>query len=151
MRKSRKGNLHLFSQLNVVCQTFRSRRRIMDERNGVVFRSFFTNRGLNLARFFLFALPHAVNRVIRRDAIDPGSKIRPCLKLPKLLIRAQERLLDHFFGVGPAPRHSVSQPENIVAMPLDENAKSIPVAAERAFHGDGVAVSDGLGVLDARH
>src|SRR2546421_368355 len=29
--------------------------------------------------------------------------------------------LDHLFGIGAVPRHAVSEPENIVAMPLDEN------------------------------
>ena len=108
------------------------------------------DRRLNLSRFFFLALSHTVNRVIGRDAIDPGSKIRSRLKLSELLVRAQKSFLDHLFGIGPVPRHAVSEPENIVAMPLDENAKRIPIASHRAFDGDGVAVSDGLGVLDAR-
>src|SRR2546429_4223739 len=94
----------------------------------------------HLARLFFLALPHAVNRVIRRNAIDPGSKIRSRCKLSELLIRTQKRLLDHLFGIGPVPGHAISQPENIVAVPLDENAKGIPVASQRAFHGDGVAL-----------
>jgi hypothetical protein len=34
-------------------------------------------------------------------------------------------------------------------MPLNENAISITIARERALHGDGVALGDGLGAFDA--
>jgi hypothetical protein len=49
----------------------------------------------------------------------------------------------------PIPSHPVGQPENIVAVPLNKNAISIAVARERALHGDGVALRDGLGAFDA--
>src|ERR671923_246590 len=138
------------SQLDIVGQAFWRRRRILYQRHGIVFHSFLMRRGLDFAGFFFFALSHAINRVIGCDAINPSPKIRSRFKFSKLLVSAQKRLLDHFFGVGPVSRHAESQPENVVAMPLDENAKGISIASERAFHGDGVAVDDGLGVLDAR-
>jgi len=49
----------------------------------------------------------------------------------------------------PVPGHPVSQPENIVAVPFHKNAISIAIARERALHGDGVALCDGLGAFDA--
>ena len=150
MRERGKRNLHLFSQLDVMRQTFRCWRRIVHQRHGVVFGSFFVYRGLDFARLFLFALAHAVNRVIRRDAVNPGSKIRSGGKLSKLLVRAQESLLDHLFGIGPVPGHAISQSENIVAMPLDENAKSVAIARQRSLDGDSVALGDGLVVVDTR-
>src|SRR5437773_922848 len=48
---------------------------------------------------FLLPLPHAVNRIVRRDSIDPGTKIRSRRKLPQLLVATQECLLDHLFGI----------------------------------------------------
>ena len=47
------------------------------------------------------------------------------------------------------PGHAKGQPEHVVAMPLDENAKGIALARERALDGEGVASCDGLGALDA--
>src|SRR5262252_3148987 len=93
MRECGEGNLHLFSQLDVVRQSFWSRRGILYQRHGIVFRSFFADRWLDLPSLFFLALPHAVDGVIRRDAINPGPKVRSCLKLSKLLVRSQKRLL----------------------------------------------------------
>jgi len=53
-------------------------------------------------------------------------------------------------GIVPIPGHPVGQPENTAAVPLNENAISIAIARERALHGDGVALGDGLGAFDAR-
>jgi len=58
-------------------------------------------------------------------------------------------LLDHLFSIVPVPGHPISQTENIVAVPLNENAISIAIARQRALHGDGVALGDGLGAFDA--
>jgi hypothetical protein len=69
--------------------------------------------------------------------------------LPEFLIRAQKSLLDDFFGVVLIPGHAKGQPEHVVAVPLDENAKGITLARERALDGEGVASCDGLGALDA--
>jgi hypothetical protein len=71
-------------------------------------------------------------------------------KLSEFLVRAQESLLHYFFGIGAVPHHAVSQPENVLAVPLDENAVSVAITRQRAFHGDGVALGDGLGAIDAR-
>jgi hypothetical protein len=69
--------------------------------------------------------------------------------LAELLIRAQKSLLDDFFGIVLIAGHAVRQPENVVAVALDENAKGIALARERALDGKGVAGGDGLGILDA--
>ena len=99
---------------------------------------------------FLLPLPHAVNRIVRRDSIDPGTKIRSPRKLPQLLIPTQKCLLHHLFGIVPIPGHAVSQTENVVAVPLNKNAIRIAIARERALHGNGVALCDGLSAIDAR-
>jgi len=65
------------------------------------------------------------------------------------LISPQKRLLDHLFGIVPVPGHAVGQPENAVAVPLHQNSIGIAIARERALHGDGVALCDGLGAIDA--
>jgi hypothetical protein len=69
--------------------------------------------------------------------------------LTELLIRPQESLLNHFFGIVAVPGHAVSQTKNIRAVPLDQNAKGIAITRERTLNGDGVARCDGLGALDA--
>ncbi len=150
MRERGKGHLHVLSELDVVSQAFRGRCRVVHQRHRIVFRSFFMDSRLDFSRVFFFALPHAVDRIIRGNAINPGPKIGSRGKLSKLLVRAQKRLLNHLFRILPVPRHAISQPENIVAVALDENAKGIPVARQRALHGDGVAFRDGPGVLIAR-
>src|SRR5205807_9508874 len=109
-----------------------------------VLRSLFVNHWLDFSRLLFLALPHAVNRVIGRDAINPGSKIGSRLELSELLVRAQKRLLDHLFRIGPVPGHAISQPDTNVAVPLNENAEGVPVARQRSFDGDGVALGDGL-------
>src|SRR6266851_1660013 len=73
-------------------------------------------------------------------------------ELSQLLVRPQKGLLNHLFGVVPIPGHAVGQAENTLAVPFDENAKRIAIADERALDGEGVAVCDGIGALDAlRH
>src|SRR6266851_4848158 len=72
-----------------------------------------------------------------------------CRELPVFLIGPQKSLLDNFFGVVLIPGHAKGQPERVVAVPLDENAKGIALARERALDGEGVASCDGLGALDA--
>src|SRR4029077_2147523 len=94
-------------------------------------------------------LAHAVNGVVCGDAINPRSEICACRELPEFLIRAQKSLLDNFFGVVLIPSHAKGQPEHVVAVPLDENAKGIALARERALDGEGVACRDGLGALAA--
>src|SRR6266481_3690300 len=77
------------------------------------------------------------------------SGVGACCELPEFLIRAQKSLLDDFFGVVLIPGHAKSQPEHVVAVPFDENAKGIALARKRALDGEGVASCDGLGALDA--
>ena len=144
------GNLHVSSELDVVSQALWRRRRIVDQRHRIVFGSLFIDSRLDFSRFFFFSLPHAVDRIICGDAINPGPKICSRGKLSELLVRAQESLLNYLFGILTIPSHAISQAENIVAVPLDENAKGIPIARQRALHGDDVALRDGLGVLNAR-
>src|SRR6266849_4192390 len=103
-------------------------------------------------RLFLPPLAHAVDGIIRRDSIDPRSEVRSRCELSQLLVRPQKGLLNHLFGVVPIPGHAVGQAKNILAVPFDENAKRIAIAGERALDGEGVAVCDGIGALDAlRH
>ena len=106
------------------------------------------SRGFPPRILFLF-LAHAVNRIVRGDAIHPRAEIRSRRELAEFLIAAQKCLLDDLFGIVPIAGHAVSQTENIVAVPLDKNAKGIAIARERALDGDGVALSDGLGAIDA--
>ncbi len=151
VRKSGECLFHLFSQLEALRQSFRRWRLILDAIQGVVFDSVSVlHSGRFPPRFFLLPLTHAVNRIIRRDSIDPGPEIRSSRKLPKFLIAAQERLLDYFLGIVPVPGHAVSQPEDVVAVPLNQDAIGVAIARERALHGDSVAVGDGLGASGAR-
>jgi len=150
VRKSGKRLFHLFSQLDALRQPFRGWRSIWDAIQWIVFHPVPVFRSRRFPpRFFLLPLAHAVNRIVRRDSIHPRPEIRSCRKLPQLLVPAQKCLLDHLFGVVPVPGHPVSQPENIVTVPLNKNAISIAIAREGALHGDGVALGDGLGAFDA--
>src|SRR5437879_5901816 len=150
LRKYSERQFHLFSKLDALRQALRRWRLVLDTVQWIVFHpiAFFDSRRFP-PRLFLLALAHAVNGVVRRDSIDPRPEIRSRRKLPQLLITAQERLLDHLFGIVPVPGHAVSQPENVVAVPLDENAIGIAIARERTLYSDGVALRDGLGAIDA--
>src|SRR6266436_6373611 len=141
LRKYSERQFHLFSKLDALRQPLRRRRLVLDMIQWIVFHpiAFFRSRRFP-PRFFLLALAHAVNGVIRGDSINPRSEVRPRRELPQLLIPAQERLLDDLFGIVPVPSHAVGQPENVVAVPFDENAIGITIARERALHGDGVAL-----------
>src|SRR6266849_11061968 len=150
LRKSGKRLFHLLSQLDALRQSFRRWRFILDAIHWIVFHFVPVLRSWSFApRLFLVPLAHAVNRIVSRDSIDPRPEIRSRRKLTQLLIPAQECLLNHLFGIVPVPGHPISQPENIVAVPLNENAISIAIARQRALHGDGVALGDGLGAFYA--
>src|SRR5437879_5329362 len=113
LRKSGQRLLHLFSEFETLRQPFRSRRFVLDAIHGIVVHSIpvFDSRRFS-ARIFLLSLAHAVNRIVRSDAINPRPEICSCRKLTELLIPAQKRLLDHLFGIVPVPGHAVGQPEN---------------------------------------
>ena len=86
-----------------------------------------------------FALSHAVDRVIRGDAVHPRPEIRVARKLLELLVRAQERLLHNFFGVVGIAGHPVGQLVDAPAVPLDEDTIGFPLASQRALDGGRVA------------
>ena len=86
-------------------------------------------------------LPHAVNRVIRRDAISPGAEIGARSELAKILVGAQKSFLHHFLGVVLISCHAIRQAKELLAVALDQHPESIALARERALHGDGIAFS----------
>src|SRR5260370_5817511 len=89
-------------------------------------------------RFFLLPLPHAVNCIVGRDSIHPRPEIRSRRKLAQLLIPAQECLLNNLFGIVPVPGHPLSQPENSVAEPRNQNATAIATARDGPLPGNAV-------------
>src|SRR5260370_8466468 len=94
--KSGQRLFHLSSQLEALRQSFRRWRLVFDAIQGVVFYSVSVlHSGRFPPRFFLLPLTHAVNRVIRRDAIDPGPEIRSSRQLPTLLITPHNRPPTH--------------------------------------------------------
>src|SRR5260370_4916048 len=150
VRKGGQRLFHLFSQFDALRQAFWRWRVISDAIQWIVFHPVLVFRSRRFPpRFFLLPLPHAVNRIVRRDSIDPRPEIRSRRKLAQLLIPAQECLLNNLFGIVPLPGHPVSQPENSVAVPLNQNPIGIAIARERALHGGGGALSDGLGAFYA--
>jgi len=153
MRQSGERLLHLLSQLDALGQAFRSGLAIMNKIHRIAFRFLLAFCSWPFPpRVFLPPLAHAVDGIIRRDSIDPRSEVRSRCELSQLLVRPQKGLLNHLFGVVPIPGHAVGQAKNILAVPFDENAKRIAIASERALDGEGVAVCDGIGALDAlRH
>ena len=74
---------------------------------------------------------HVVDRAVETNPVEPGREVRSRFEASELPIRAHEGFLNHVFGVlGPAG-HPVGQPEDVPAVPLDEDAKSLLVAAPR--------------------
>src|SRR6266852_9247485 len=87
--KSSERLLHLLSQFDALRQTFRRRRLVLHSRQWIVLHPVSVFRFRHFPpSFFLLPLPHAVNRVVRRDSIDPSSKICASCELPHLLIPA---------------------------------------------------------------
>ena len=150
IRKCGKRLFHLFAQLETLRQSFGVWRIVRNTIHGIVFHSVrASGAGRFSPRVFFLLLAHAVNGVVGRDAIDPSSEVCARFELTEFLIRSQKRLLDNFFRILLVPGHAVGQPKNILAVPLDENAKGIALAREGALDGEGVACGDGLGILDA--
>src|SRR5579885_3214426 len=123
--------LYALAQLHAVHQALRVGAGIRDVRERVLLAAVKTVRiGCFLARFFLLALAHAVNRIVRGDAIDPRAKVRAGLEFFKLLIGAQERLLDDFLGVVLVAGQAIGQPVYVAAIALDQKAIAVPIAGE---------------------
>jgi len=93
------------------------------------------------SRILTAFLPHTVYRVICGNAISPSAEVRARPKLAKVPVSAQKSFLNHFLGVVLVSRHAVGQPEELLAVALDQHAKSIALARERALNGDNIAFS----------
>src|SRR5258708_4985934 len=75
-----------------------------------------------------------IQRIIRRDAIQPGGETRPRLVFVQLPISPQKGFLHHVLGVLFVSCHAKCKTENGAAMLLDQQSKRVAVARPRPLN-----------------
>ena len=92
----------------------------------------------------MLARAHVVDRAVERDPIEPRPEVRSGLEPIDLLVGPHERFLHHVLRVLRPSGHPVGQSIDAAAVPLDEQAKGVLVAASR-FRDGGRVVRMHLG------
>jgi len=131
---------HSLRKLRTLSQALRRRRRVRRGHHRVHLQALPAGATrLLTARVLAAALAHAVDGVVRSNAVDPSPEIGVPCELPQLLVSPQECLLHHFLGVVRVSRHAIRQVVHVAAMPFDEDTIGFAVARQGALDGDGVA------------
>src|SRR5438270_12545140 len=80
------------------------------------------------------AAPDKVQRIIRRDAIQPGRETGPCLVFLQLSISPQKGFLHHVLGVLFVSCHAKCETENGAAVLLNQQSKGVAVTRPRPLN-----------------
>src|SRR6202035_4944021 len=84
---------HLLSQLGVARKTVRSRPFVRHQVQGILFLLVRLSAWRFASRVLGAFLPHAVDRVVCRNAISPSTEVRARSKLPQVPVGSQKGLL----------------------------------------------------------